>query len=315
MRYIWFFIFVCTIFSCKKDEFFNPYDDPNLTPPSINDTNYFSNAIKFSTIHNNIFAPTCANSGCHDGSFEPDFRTIESSYNTLVYQPVIKNDAANTYEFRVLPGDANSSVLYRRLIEDIDGISGIMPLTAEYHPEHYWYDHKEEYIQNIKDWIDDGAADMFGNYPLKPNYIPEFRGMIAYATGQSSLLPRNGSRGTIYVPSNISSIDLWFSVLDDLMPASDLEYNKIKFSSNLLNFNNQIEYPLEVITPPLNETGFYLFSTDDFYHKFTLNTSSYSSGDILFVKIYVKDDVNPITEIPSNGSEYQIIKHFSLTFQ
>lgn len=315
MRNIWILIFVFSIFSCKKDSFFNPYDDPSLDPPYINDTNYFPNAINFSSIHNNIFAPTCANSGCHDGTFEPDFRTIESSYNTLIYQPVIKNDSINSYEFRVKPGDANSSVLYKRLIEDIDGLSGIMPLTAEYHPEHYWYDHKEEYIQNIKDWIDNGAADMFGNYPVEPNYIPEFRGMIAYATGQSNLLPRNGSRGTIYVSSTISSIDLWFSVLDDKLIANQLGHNQIKFSSNLLNFENQTPYPLEIINPPLSETGFYLFTTDDFYHKYTLDVSNYNSGDIVFIKIYVQDDVNPITEIPSNGSEYQIIKHFSLTIQ
>ena len=151
MQNIWIIIFVFIVFSCKKDAFFNPYDDPSLDPPYISDTNYFPNGINFSSLHNNIFIPTCANSGCHDGTFEPDFRTIESSYNTLVYHPVIKNDSINSYEFRVKPGDASSSVLYKRLIEDIDGLSGIMPLTAEYHPEHYWYDHKEEYVQNIKD--------------------------------------------------------------------------------------------------------------------------------------------------------------------
>ena len=29
------------------------------------------------------------------------------------------------------------------------------------------------------------------------------------------------------------------------------------------------------------------------------------------LKIYVKDDVNEITEIPNNGSSYQYIKHFT----
>ncbi|MBK7268515.1 MAG: hypothetical protein IPI07_03030, partial [Flavobacteriales bacterium] len=32
-------------------------------------------------------------SGCHDGTFEPEFRTIASAYNSLVYHPVIANDA------------------------------------------------------------------------------------------------------------------------------------------------------------------------------------------------------------------------------
>ena len=94
-------IILCIIFgsSCKKESI-NPYDDPNLYPPLEDTTNYFSNPTNFSSIYNNIFLPYCANSGCHDGSFEPDFRTIESSYNTLVYHPVIKNDDNKDYQIR-----------------------------------------------------------------------------------------------------------------------------------------------------------------------------------------------------------------------
>mgnify|MGYP005707012409 CR=1 FL=1 len=56
-------------------------------------------------------------------------------------------------------------------------------------------------------------------------------------------------------------------------------------------------------------------SLDEFYHKYTLDMSSYSAGDVIFIKIYVQDDVNDVTEIPSNGTEYQIIKHFTFTVQ
>tara|TARA_B110000908_G_C10137039_1_gene394946 strand:- start:18 stop:971 length:954 start_codon:yes stop_codon:yes gene_type:complete len=310
-----FIIIALVVQACKKDGEINPYDNPNLDAPEDTTVNYFPDPTTIQALHNNIFIPTCANSGCHDGTFEPDFRTIESSYNTLVYQPVIKNDNTNSYEFRVKPSSSEKSILYKRLIEDIDGISGIMPLSAEYNPEHYWYDHQEEYIQNIKDWIDNGAKDMFGNSPLQPNNIPEMRGAIAFVTGQNTPLPRDLPRGTIYVPLSASSIDLWFSVQDDILIASQLSYNKIKFSTNLFNFDNKPEFPLEVITPPKNETGYYMSTTDDFYHKYTLDMSAYNTGDIIFIKIFVKDDVNPVTEIPSNGSDYNIVKHFTLTVQ
>jgi len=313
---IYIFIIISLVFqACKKDGEINPYDNPNLNSPEDTTTNYFPDATTFQALHNNIFIPTCANSGCHDGAFEPDFRTIESSYNTLVYQPVIKNDNVNTYEFRVKPSNSDKSILYKRLIEDIDGISGIMPLSAEYNPEHYWFDHKEEYIQNIKDWIDNGAKDMFGNLPLQPNNIPEMRGAIAFVTGQNIPLSREIPSGTIYVPSSANSIDLWFSVKDDILPANELSYNKIKFSTNLFDFENKPEFSLEVIMPPKNEIGYYVSTTDDFYHKYTLDISSFTAGDIVFIKIYVKDDVNPITEIPSNGSDYNIVKHFTFTVQ
>ena len=316
MKKTLFFIIICfVLYACKKEEIINPYEDPNLAPPNTNDTNYFNDPTSFAALHNNIFTPTCANSGCHDGTFEPDFRTIESSYNTLVYHPVIKNDAANSYDFRVEPGNSDKSVLYKRLIEDIDGISGIMPLTAEYNPEHYWYDNEEEYIQNIKDWIDYGAKDIFGNSPLQANKVPEMRGCIAFVTGQNTPLNREQPRGTIFVPANANSVDFWFSILDDELTADELTYNKVKFGSNLFNFDSEPEYNLEVISPPLIETGFYLSTVDEFYHKYTLDMSSYSSGDVVFIRIYVQDDVNYVTEIPSNGTEYQIIRHFTFTVQ
>ena len=103
MRIFWSIIFYFFLFSCQEDTI-NPYDDPNLDPPNNTDTNYFNNPASFAALQNNVFRPYCANSGCHDGGmFPPDFRTIESSYSTLVYQPVIKNNSSETYRYRVKP--------------------------------------------------------------------------------------------------------------------------------------------------------------------------------------------------------------------
>ena len=311
------------IFSCKE-EVLNPYDDPSLGPPINNDTNYFTNSSSFEALQYNVFSPYCANSGCHDGTFEPDFRTIESSYNTLVYQPIIKNDPLGNYQYRVKPGHSDKSVLYARLLADNNGISTfddnsqVMPLTADivYDPEqtNIWHDVKGEFIPNIKDWIDNGAKDIFGNLPLEPNYIPEMRGCIAFLNGQTvTPLGREAPRGTIYIPSSSSSVDFWFSVIDDLQNPDELTCNQVKFSKNLFAFDNQPAYSLDVVANPISAVGFFQSSADLFYHKYTLDMSSYNSGDVVFIKIYIKDNVNPITEIPSNGSDYQIIKHFTFT--
>ena len=323
MRVFILFILVVFCFSCQKDKI-NPYDDSSLDPPNNIDTNYFNDSESFAALQNNIFQPYCSNSGCHDGGmFPPDFRTIESSYSTLVYQPVKKNNPAETYQYRVKPGESDKSVLYARLLADannssiFDPNSQVMPLTADivYDPTqvHEWHGVKNQYIPNIKDWIDNGAKDIFGNIPLEPNKIPEMRGCIAFVTGQTTPLSREQPRGTIYIPSNATSVDFWFSVNDDLLSSDQLAYNQVKFSKNLFNFSSQPSYILEVITPPKIETGFYQSTTDEFYHKYTLNMSSFNSGDVVFIKIYLQDNVNPVTEIPSNGSEYQIVKHFTFT--
>lgn len=310
MRNYYLLLFVVLFSNCKKDETINPYDDPNLDPPTEDSVNYFTDPTAFSALHNNIFSPTCANSGCHDGTFEPDFRTIESAYNTLIYHPIIKNDAANTYQYRVIPGDADMSILYQRLIIDIDSISGIMPLSAE----NSWNDNKEQYIQNIKDWINGGAKDIFGNSPIQANLLPQMKGMLAFITGQSTILPRDGFRGSIFVPSTANSLDVWFSVTDDQLVANQLTYNKIKYSNSLFNFEQKPEYSLEVKPSPILENGYYGSQMVEYYHKYVLDVSNYNQGDIVFIKIYVQDNVNSVTEIPTNGSEYQIVKYFTLEF-
>jgi hypothetical protein len=310
MRNYYLLLFVVLFSNCKKDETINPYDDPNLDPPTEDSVNYFTDPTAFSALHNNIFSPTCANSGCHDGTFEPDFRTVESAYNTLIYHPIIKNNAANTYQYRVIPGDADMSILYQRLIIDIDGISGIMPLSAE----NSWNDNKEQYIQNIKDWINGGAKDIFGNSPIQANLLPQMKGMLAFITGQSTILPRDGFRGSIFVPSTANSLDVWFSVTDDQLVSNQLTYNKIKYSNSLFNFEQKPEYSLEVKPSPILENGYYGSQMVEYYHKYVLDVSNYNQGDIVFIKIYVQDNVNSVTEIPTNGSEYQIVKYFTLEF-
>jgi len=150
-----------TMQSCTKVDPANPYDALG-DPPDDDDNplpNLDPNTIQ--GLHQNIFSPTCANSGCHDGSFEPDFRTVESSYNTLVNHTVVKNDSLSPYAARVVPGDPDGSMLIRRLTADLPNSSGIMPLIVD--PGSDWIPNKVAYIANIRTWITNGAKDMFGN--------------------------------------------------------------------------------------------------------------------------------------------------------
>jgi hypothetical protein len=154
-------ILFTAIWSCQKqedEEYVNPYDlIENPDPVNIDTTALDPKSLP--GLHSDIFAKTCANSGCHDGTFEPDFRTIESTYNTLVNHPIIKNDPQGSFSFRVVPGNTDQSQLIARLTYDIDGNSGVMPLVIE--PDSDWEERKDEYIQNIKDWIAAGAPRPF----------------------------------------------------------------------------------------------------------------------------------------------------------
>ena len=90
---------------------------------------------------------------------------------------------------------------------------------------------------------------MFGNLPVFANKVPEMRG-CAFEPGQTSPLSRSQPR-RLYVPSNLNLVDIYFSVEDDLLASNQLSFNKLKYSSNILNFENKPFYDLEVLTNPI----------------------------------------------------------------
>lgn len=119
-------------------------------------------ATSFQMLQREIFSPNCALSGCHDGSFEPDFRTTESSYNTLVFHPVVKNNLGNKFKYRVLPGKPEESVLYERLTNCcFVNQDDRMPFTVGDTLPSFKTD-------MVKKWIIQGAANQLGIAPVSP---------------------------------------------------------------------------------------------------------------------------------------------------
>ena len=157
--------FLALVFSCSREVAPNPWDDLNNDEDSTALTG-------FADIHKNILEPKCANPACHDGTFEPDFRTIEGSYNTLVYHPVTKNDEDLTYEHRVVPGDIGASWMYNRITTTNDTL-GQMPLYAP--------PLSQAEIDKVVAWINGGATDVRGEEPIAPNEVPRFDWYVAFS--------------------------------------------------------------------------------------------------------------------------------------
>lgn len=295
--------------SCTKDEK-NPFDDPANLPPEDTTNIEGIDPKSFVGLHQNIFKPTCANSGCHDGTFEPDFRTIESAYNTLVLHPIVKNNPSATYEYRVKPSSLSESIIWLRLNEDIDGISGIMPLDAFYDPESEWNANKTEHLANISDWITNGAKDMFGNEPGSNNQQPGIAGIYAEADGNPCAITDR-----INVPMGSQNVSVWFAVKDLESPSSALEYNKVRMSG-ILNFVDTAatEYNLELLGSPETHMGFQN-TAQDFQHKFNFAANTFMPDSIYYMRVFVKDPLQAdTTQIPQDGSQLYIKKSFSWRF-
>lgn len=292
--------------ACKKDE--NPY--ANLTwPVSVPNPENLPQD-NFAWLHQKVFRPTCANSGCHDGTFEPEFRTIGSAYNSLVYHPVISNDDLGTYTYRVLPGDHDLSLLYVRLTQSLPNTSGQMPLEFDITGD--WPANSALYIQKVRDWIDGGAKDMFGSTPSLGNLEPQVTGFLAFPGGTTATpYPRGSGIGVEPFEVPATNVDLWFCFADDSTAVSALTHNTYKLGTSQFDFDTVAEQNLNTsssITAPDFSN-----SSATFTHKAALNLSAYTPGTYLFVRVYVNDgDHTANTEVPDDGTGEPMLSYFTL---
>jgi len=295
------------IASCEKD----PPNPFNNNPPVNGDTLsiFKPDPNSFEGLHAYIFKPTCANSGCHDGTFEPDFRTIYSSYNTMVSRPIIKNDPLGNFTFRVVPGSSAQSVLYNRITKDIDGQSGIMPLVLE--PGNDWPAKKDEYIARIKNWIDAGAKDMFGNSPGTSNLAPQMQGVHGIA---SETLPRNDSgQGALRVKNDVTSLDIFVALTDDKTAQKDLSNVRLRFSTTPDAFDTAPDFQTQLLGVSQSFPG-YFGAQVPYYYKININPKDFAGlGQTVFFRIYATDGDGKTAEIPTTSGAYYIKNYCSFT--
>ncbi len=277
-------------FACERelDDSKNPFD--------INETTDTSKVkLKDATIeglHQNVFSVRCANPTCHDGSFEPDFRTVQSTYSSLVYHPVTKNDDQNSYTYRVLPGNAEESWLMRRItVEDVLGRMPLyaVPLTVNE-------------VEAIRFWINDGAKDMQGNPPDLPNIQPTVHGYQIQDLQQNRVdtIRVNGWASAVILQVD-TSYEFYFYITDDNTLTENLKNQKIEFS-----YDRDTWTPFHQITPAKIWTD---------VTKASFNASDFQSNTTVYFRYFVEDDQGGVTQTPENGSPYWLKDYYSIIVQ
>jgi hypothetical protein len=129
-------LFLCLLlFVGCEDSIQGPEDEPvNGGPENM--------PARFSSIQDEVFSKSCAVSGCHAGSQDPNL-SVGQAYGNLINQL----SAQNPSMMRVKPGDSNNSYLMKKLTED--GTS-IMPPSGQL---------SQVKIDSIAAWIDRGALN------------------------------------------------------------------------------------------------------------------------------------------------------------
>lgn len=300
--------------SCKKESDTNPYE--NIVP--VNNSQPGMEELEpgnFAWLHAKVFLPTCANSGCHDGSFEPEFRSISSAYNTLVNHPVISNDLQNSYQYRVVPGNVSASLLNTRLTQELPNSSGIMPLSLSQGSD--WEQLSAQYIQQIQEWIQTGAKDMFGNPApaAGADFPPQVEGLLVFPSGNTSD-PYERIEGEALSPIQIeaAAVDIWIHWTDDQTPVQELSATVVKWSDTSSDFELA---PVSNVSLSGPVTGpDFSGNTVQYRFKGSIDFSTSEPGDTYFIRCYASDGEQlQLTEVPNEGSSDLVTAIFVLQIQ
>lgn len=259
-------------------------------------------------LHAGLFKPTCANSGCHDGNFEPDFRTVESSYYSLVNQSVIKPDVAGKFKMRVVPFSSGNSMLPQRMLIDLNGNSGIMPLSLE--PNSNYPIQKDSWLVRLNDWIDAGAKDWLGKTPETVDFPPQVLGVQFLVGG----VPLN--RAGKYEAAQISvgqSPTLWVSLSDDNTVASGLKNVTVNWSTDPAKFDPNKE--VSMLGGPNKSLSGLFAGSCDYYWNYQYDGSKHIENDVVWFRITVSDAKNVNYQIPNNNSMFLLKTYFAIKYK
>lgn len=308
-------LLLAVLVSCRKPDPENPYEGLVSTPETTVDVDDLPVG-NFAWLHGKVFLPTCANSGCHDGTFEPEFLTISSSYNSLVNHAVIANDAAFSFEHRVVPGDVSASFLHERMTVEIPNTSGMMPLTTE--PESDWEELRDFYIQQVEAWIDGGAPDMWGTLPPDGNdFPPQVDGFLAFPTGTTAVPFERDPDEADITPYQVTAgvLDLWFAVSDDQATVEELTGSHLKMSDVFHDFSD-----VSAETPLTLQNGFsgsgLTGGTVQFRYKATVDLSGFPSDSTVWLRTYWNEPTSlGFAEVPGTGANLNTATLFAIEVQ
>lgn len=294
------------IHSCQKEETGpNPFDENQQNQDTVGFNIVNPEPTSFAGIYQNTFKPTCANVGCHDGTFEPDFRTMEAAYNTLLFQVPIKNDG--NYSHRVVPNDLGNSALIARLE---NRLSPPMPIQIE--PDSDWPAKGDQYIQDIKTWINNGAPDITGQVAQRDEESPKLRGLAI----KFDNLWVDRRDGDMILHDTMDLIELYVSFETLTTPLTDLTENKIYFSQDINNFDSAVEMDLSIMGTPILHRGLDATETE-YVHRLIFNPREVLGSDSTtwYMRTKVGIPGKAVHELPNDQGILFIKKYMSFEIE
>src|SRR6056297_2581 len=278
----------------------NPFDDQTSNQDTVRFELTSAESSTIAGIYYNVFQPTCANVGCHDGTFEPDFRTLESAYNTLVYEVPIKNDGS--YTDRVVPGSVETSVIMARLNNIL---SPPMPIQLE--PDSDWFEYGDDYIEDIRTWIENGALDIMGQAPTVTDHPFKLEGI--FVMQNDSIYRRFDTRKPLRLPKDsIGDSYIYFALSHPERLPSELEDKvDLQFSTSLSPFQDSISQGVEYLPSPYMYYGYH-GETIPFHFRVQIQAEQLDSNEVYFLRLFIPSESQ---KVPNEDALFHIKKYYS----
>ena len=140
---------------------------------------------------------------------------------------------------------------------------------------------------------------------------PQMAGMVVKSGGTT--FTRNSNYNPVEVPVGTGNITVYFAYIDDNVTSNLFTNTTVDTSSNPFLYNPASQMNLTKESAAINMLG--LFQKNrDYWHSISFNVSNFKKGQVLWFKTAVSDNVNGITEIPSEFSNFNNQQYFSIRF-
>jgi hypothetical protein len=298
-------LFVSILTGCEEEAVpANPFEDQVSNQDTVRLEVEEVESATIAGIYQNAFKPTCANVGCHDGTFEPDFRTLESAYNTLVYQEPIKNDGR--FDYRVDPGSVETSVIMARLNNTL---SPPMPIQLE--PDSDWFEFGDDYIEDIRTWIENGALDIMGQEPSVEGALFRLEG--AFAMQNDSILRRFDTRNPLRLfVDSVNESYLYFALSHTDLDLQTLEGSiEVGFSRDPDSFENSMESFVDYLPSSIMHYGYDGVSIP-YHFRVEVHPEDFEAGETYYMRLYLRPGGQIDQEIPSESALFHLKKYYSI---
>lgn len=167
-------------------------------------------------------------------------------------------------------------------------------------------------INSIKNWIEKGAEDLFGNPAIRPNTQPQITSLAAFIDFNGFSYRVDTIRdGNAYNPfGTLANRDMtiYFGVDDDSTALEDLEKMRILFSDNWDDFGSASSIQMTYSSSPTVVQDYYgPGQPESFYWSATFDTGQFPINEVTFMRLKLNDGTHTEDyEFPDNPHPIEV---------